>query len=119
MVCGRLARLGEDWLLLVGRSAEWIVRHDGVVTLDRALPAGHSEDTWSVVDRLTPPRACCAGSRAPARACLVHFVDDQQVEGRVGRVGRDFFELDVGEGRIGAVQVVPVAPVAALQGRRD
>jgi hypothetical protein len=47
----------------------------------------------------------------------VRFVDGKQVEGRVGRVGRDFFELYVGEGQDASVQVVPVGPVTALQGR--
>jgi hypothetical protein len=50
--------------------------------------------------------------------CLVHFCDDQQVEGTVGRVGRDFFELVVGEGAGRVAQVVPNTAVAALQGRR-
>ena len=59
-----------------------------------------SEDTWSVVDRLTL-RAVLRRLAAAGEACLVHFCDDQQVEGRVGRVGRDFFELHVGEGADG------------------
>jgi hypothetical protein len=49
--------------------------------------------------------------------CQVLFVDDQQVEGRVGRVGRDFFELVVGEGADRVGQVVPLTSVAALQER--
>ena len=47
----------------------------------------------------------------------MRFLDGKQVEGRVGRVGRDFFELHVGEGQDASVQVVPVAPVTAFQGR--
>src|SRR6478609_5267931 len=53
VVGGRLARLGEDWFLLVDGSGEWVVRHQGVATVDGLSGKAHSEDTWSVVDRLT------------------------------------------------------------------
>ncbi|MET0997140.1 MAG: hypothetical protein ABWX73_00370 [Marmoricola sp.] len=114
-VQGRLARLGEDWFLLVGPSAEWIVRHQGVAALDGLSPRAEAEETWSVVDRL-PLRAVLRGLAGGGDRCLVHGVDDHRVQGRVSRVGRDFFELVVGAGREGAVQVVPVASVAAIQG---
>ena len=116
-MAGRLARLGEDWLLLVDGSSEWVVRHQGVVTIGGLSVKAHSEDTWSVVDRLTL-RAVLRRLATANEACLVHFCDDQQVEGRIGRVGRDFFELTVGEGGDRLVQAVPNAAVAALQGRR-
>ncbi len=44
-------------------------------------------------------------------AAVVEVVSD-------GRVGRDFFELAVGEGVDRLVQAVPNSAVAALQGRR-
>jgi hypothetical protein len=116
VVAGRLARLGEDWLLLVDRSAEWIVRHNGIASVAGLSPRAHSEQTWSVVDRLTLRAVLrrLSGSNEP---CLVHFVDAQQVAGRIGRVGRDFFELHATEGAATQVQVVPVEPVAAISGR--
>ena len=117
VVAGRLARLGEDWFLLVDGSSEWVVRHHGVATVDGLSGKAHSEDTWSVVDRLTLRAVLRRLSRAN-ESCLVHFCDDQQVEGCVGRVGRDFFELDVGDGADRTSQAVPIAAVAALQGRR-
>ncbi|MCW2835952.1 MAG: hypothetical protein JWQ15_66 [Marmoricola sp.] len=126
LVAGRLARVGQDWLLLVGRSGEWIVRHHGLVTLSGLSPRADSEETWSVLDRLTLRTVLRRLSGVSGR-CVVHFVDDQRVEGRVGRVGEDFFELHVGTGRVQTgppstgrdqtVQVVPVASVSALQGR--
>lgn len=116
LVSGRLARVGEDWLLLVDRSSEWIVRHDGVLTLTGLSARAHSEETWSVMDRL-PLRAVLRRLSRASEPCLVHFVDDQRVEGRIGRVGLDFFELRVGEGVDRSEQVVPVASVSGLQGR--
>ena len=116
VVGGRLARAGDDWLLLVARSAEWIVRHDGILTLGGLSERADSEDTWSVMDRLSL-RAVLRRLAGANELCVVHFVDESQVEGRVGRVGRDFFELHVGEGPERQVKVVPVAPVAAFQGR--
>jgi hypothetical protein len=116
VVAGRLARLGEDWLLLVDRSAEWIVRYDGIASLVGLSPRADSEQTWSVVDRLSL-RAVLRRLSGANEPCLVHFIDTQHVEGRIGRVGRNFFELHAGEGSEAQVQLVPVAPVAALQGR--
>jgi hypothetical protein len=114
---GRLARLGEDWFLVVEGTSEWVVRHLGVAAIAGLSVKARTEDTWSPVDRLTL-RAVLRRLAMASEPCLVHFCDDQQVEGIVGRVGRDFFELDVGEGAGRASQVVPNAAVAALQGRR-
>ena len=118
VVSGRLARAGEDWLLLVDRSAEWIVRHAGILTLTGLSRRADSEETWSVMDRLSL-RALLRRLSSATEKCLVHFADGQQVEGRVGRVGRDFFELYVGAGPERSVQVVPVSSVSALQGRTE
>lgn len=118
LVAGRLARVGEDWLLLVDRSAEWIIRHDGIAALSGLSSRANSEETWSVVDRLSL-RSVLRRLSGVGGHCLVHFLDDQQVEGRVGRVGLDFLELHVGAGRDRSVQVVPVASVSALQGRAE
>ena len=116
LVSGRLARVGQDWLLLVEGSQEWIVRHAAILTVTGASRRAHSEETWSVVDRLSLG-ALLRRLSAQGETCMVHFVDDQQLEGRVGRVGRDFLELYVGEGSQRTLQVVPVGTVAALQGR--
>src|SRR3954447_1263902 len=52
LLSGRLARLGEDWFLLVDGSTEWVVRHSGVATVGGLSSKAHGEDTWSAVDRL-------------------------------------------------------------------
>jgi hypothetical protein len=117
VVGGRLARLGEDWFLLVDGASEWVVRHQGVATIGGLSGKAHHEDTWPVVDRLTL-RAVLRRLALAGESCHVHLCDDQQVDGLVGRVGRDFFELIVGEGADRTAQAVPNASVAALQGRR-
>ncbi len=117
IVSGRLARLGDDWFLLADGVSEWVVRLQGVVTASGLSARAHNEDTWPVVDRLTM-RAVLRRLANGGEACLVHFCDDHQVEGRVGRVGRDFFELTAGDAGARLVQAVPYAAVSALQGRR-
>ena len=117
VVAGRLTRLGEDWLLLDDGVSEWVVRHQGLVAVSGLSAKADSEDMWSVVDRLTL-RAVLRRVAATAEPCQVHFFDDRQVEGRVARVGHDFFELHVGDGADGITQVIPLAGVSALQGRR-
>ena len=116
VIAGRLSRVGDDWLLLVDRSAEWIVRTEGVLSLAGLSTRADSAETWPVIDRLTL-RAVLRQIARAGDACLVRFVDNQQAEGRVGRVGRDFFELVVGGGADGASQIVPLTSVAALQER--
>jgi hypothetical protein len=113
---GRLTRVGEDWMLLVGGTSQWIVRYDGITLLGGLSPRADSEETWSVMDRLSL-RAALRRLSGVTEPCLVHFVDAHLLEGRIGRVGRDFFEFYVGEGPNRSVQVVPVTTVAALQGR--
>ncbi len=113
-VAGRLARVGEGWLLLVDGAAEWLVRTAGAVSIAGLSPRADSEETWSVADRLSL-RALLRRLSADSASCVVHFVDDQQLQGRIGRVGKDFVELHVGEGAGRSIQVVQVESVTALQ----
>jgi hypothetical protein len=113
-VSGRLARVGEDWVLLVDGAAEWVVRSAAVVTIAGLSPRADNEETWSAIDRLSL-RALLRRLSADSAACLIHFVDDQQLHGRIGRVGHDFVEVHAGEGAGRSIQVVDVASVAALQ----
>jgi small nuclear ribonucleoprotein (snRNP)-like protein len=117
VVSGRLARLGLDWFLVVDGSSEWVVLPPGAASISGLSARADSEETWSVTDRL-PLRSVLRRLATAAERCVVHLRDDRQVEGSVGRVGRDFFELSVGDGPGRLTQVVPDASVAALQGRR-
>ncbi len=115
-VTGRLGRVGEDWLLLECGAEEWIVRHRGIASVTGLSGRADHEAAWSVMDKLSL-RAVLRALAGAGERCLVHFVDDHRVDGLVGRVGRDFLELTVGEGRLRRVEVVPLAGIAALQGR--
>ncbi len=94
---GRLARVGDGWLLLVDRTREWIVRDATIASVAGHSARADSEETWSVVDNLSL-RAILRRLAADPRPCVLHFVDDQQLRGRIGRVGQDFVELVLGEG---------------------
>jgi hypothetical protein len=113
-LAGRLARVGEDWMLLVDGASEWIVRTAGAVSIVGLSSRADNEETWSVVDRL-PLRSLLRGLAADSAACVIHFEDDQQIQGRIGRVGKDFVEVHVGDGAGRSVQVVQVSTVTALQ----
>lgn len=117
---GRLSRVGEDWVLLTDeaspRATQWVVRHAGIATVSGLSSRADSEHAWSAVDRLSL-RSVLRRLASVAEPCLVHLADDHQVDGRLGRVGKDFFELYVGQGAGRTAHLVPVAAVVALQGR--
>ena len=119
VVGGRLARLGEDWLLLVDGASEWVVRHRGRRHASAGSPRrAHSEDTWSVVDRLTL-RAVLRRLAAPTSPAWCTSATTSRSQGRIGRVGQGLLRAHRRRGRRTAVvQAVPNAAVAALQGRR-
>ena len=116
VVSGRLVRTGDDWFLLADPRAEWVVRYAAVASIDGLSPRADNQDTWSVADRLSL-RSVLRRLSAAGESCAVHFTDERQVEGRIGRVGGDFFELHRGEGAGQGAQVVPTGAVAALQER--
>jgi hypothetical protein len=64
--------------------------------------------------RLGPGSALRRLSEA-GEPCLVHLVDGTVHEARVARVGSDFVELTVGDGRI---ELVSFAAIAAVRSRR-
>ena len=115
---GRLARLGEDWFLLVDGSSEWVVRHAGVATIGglsaRGAQRGHLVG-GRPVDHARGAATAGDGARAVPGALLRRPAGGGR---RSAGSGRDFFELTVGEGAGRVAQVVPNAAVAALQGRR-
>lgn len=121
-VTGRLTRVGEDWLLLesgdpaTGRpGVGWVLRTAAIFSVAGLSDRARGPETWPVTDRLTL-RAVLRRFAGEQLRCVLHSVDDHAIEGRVGRVGQDFLELDVGDRGSTAVQVVPLSSLAALQG---
>lgn len=113
-LAGTLARAGEDWVLLVDGPVEWLVRHDALSTVAGVSARADHAATWPVVDRLSL-RALLRRLAAEAEACVIHSVHGERSEGRIGRVGKDFFEVDTGASA--GTLLVPVRSVAALQSR--
>lgn len=114
---GRLERTGAGWLLLGGTTPSgWFVRTEAILAITglsgRAVPTQVS----SVVERLSLTSVLRRLADSGV-GCQLLLVDDEQLEGRLGRVGADFVEVHVGEGRTAQVELVPVSAVAACQGR--
>ncbi len=116
VVSGRLARVGAGWFLLVDSAVEWVVCRSGVGFVAGLSPRVRGEAVWSAVDRLSVRTVLRRLAEQPG-GCTLHLVDGRRADGRVGRVGADFFELRVGEGSGERVLAVETSAVAALQGR--
>ncbi|MBZ5737312.1 hypothetical protein [Nocardioides mangrovi] len=114
VVTGVLERVATGWCLVGGAGQDWVVRLDAVAAVHGASPRALPEVAWSPLARLglgaALRRVADAGDR-----CVVHLVDGRRHDGRVHRVGADFAELVVGEGR---EVLVAFATLAAVQ-RRD
>ncbi len=112
-VTGRLARAGEDWLLVADQGSQWVVPCAAVLGAAGVSPRAAAPESWSVVDKLGL-RSVLRGVARSGGECVVHGRDGQQVTGRLGRVGADFVELHVADG---TTHLVPTAAVAAVQQR--
>lgn len=109
---GRLTRVAAEWMMLSVGTAEWVVPLAAVtaaqVPTDRSVP----DVAWSVVARRLGLRSALRRLADSAASCVVHTREGAQLQGRIGRVGQDFFELQVAAT---ATQLVPLATVAGLQ----
>jgi hypothetical protein len=122
---GVVARVTEQWFLLVTPTHEWVVAMDAVVGIAGLPPAAKpGESNPAVSSALGWPAAwrVLARDRTP-----VHVVrrDGSTVVGTPGRVGQDFVELSDAESGSGAgwsgsgYEVVPHAAVAAIRCPRE
>jgi hypothetical protein len=119
---GRLVRAGDGWCLLELDGVEWVVVTAAVRAVRGLVDAGRSPEVRPLTARLGLGSALrgLAGDRAEV---LLHRVDGSTARGRLGRVGRDFVEVLVGdEGGDGAagrghLEVLPFATLAALRAR--
>jgi hypothetical protein len=112
-VAGRLRRVGPDWCLLHGADQHWVVRLGAVTSVEGASDRSVPEVAWSPVSRLGLGSALrrLADGHLP---CRVHHVDGAIRDGVLGRVGADFVELEIREGR---VVLVARQSLAAVQSR--
>jgi hypothetical protein len=112
-VAGTLERVGTGWCLLRGAAQDWVVRVEAIVVVhggsDRSVP----EVAWSPVAKLGLGSALRRVADAGER-CMLHLVDGSLHEAVLRRVGADFVEARVGEGR---TVLVAFAALAAVQSR--
>lgn len=115
-VAGRLARVSDGWLLLAaagpGAGQDWIVPWAAVETVQGASPRSVPELAWSPVTRLGLGSALRRLADT-GRACVVHLRDESRHEAVVRRVGRDFVEVVVGDGREVLVRFDHLAAVSS------
>ena len=113
-VAGRLRRVGPDWCLVHGSAQDWVVRLAAVRAVEGASDRSVPEVAWSPVEPArgwvgaAPPR----GHRR-ARAGSTR-IDGTTRDGVLTRVGADFVEVAVGEGR---VVLIARETLAAVQSR--
>ena len=112
-VAGRLQRVGPDWCLVHGAAQDWVVRLAAVTGVEGASERSVPEVAWSPVSRLALGSALrrLADTAAP---CRLHGVNGSIRDARLVRVGSDFVEAVVGEGR---VVLLAGDAIAAVQSR--
>lgn len=113
-VAGELQRVGEDWCLLAGSAADWVVPLRHVQAVRAASSRSVPEVAWSPVHRLGLRSALRRLADAGVSS-LVHLVGAGPLEAEVERVGQDFAEVRTASGEI---QLVPYAAIVAVQDRR-
>lgn len=98
-VSGRLQRVGPDWCLVHGAAQDWVVRLAAAKSFEGASDRSLPEVAWSPVSRLGLGSALrrLADTRSD---CRLHCVDGTVWDTHLTRVGSDFVEAQVGEGRV-------------------
>ena len=110
---GVLQRVGADWCLVHGPAQDWLVRLAAVVAVEGVSQRSLPEVAWSPVARLGLGSALRRLADA-GEECLLHTVDGSSREVVIGRVGRDFVEAVMGEGRS---MLLTLEAVAVVQSR--
>jgi hypothetical protein len=109
---GRLTRVAAEWAMIAVGTAEWVVPLTAVIAAqvdtDRSLP----EVAWSAVARRLGLRSALRRLAESGERCVAHTRDGARYQGRIGRVGKDFFEI---RGSESTTQLIAVTRVAAVQ----
>lgn len=112
-IAGVLERVADGWCVLHGPAQDWVVCLPAVTAVlgasDRSVP----EVAWSPVARLGLGSALRRLADAGER-CVLHLRDGSQYDAVPRRVGADFVEATVGEGR---AVLVAFTALAAVQSR--
>jgi hypothetical protein len=109
-----LARVGVGWCLLDAGPHEWVVRLAAVGGVRGLSERAVAEQARPVTARLGLGSALRGVVEARTEVVL-HRVDGTQVPGTLRRVGADFVEVAVGEGRSGYLEAVPFGALAAVR----
>jgi hypothetical protein len=112
-VAGVLQRVGADWCLVHGPAQDWVVRLSAVLAVEGASERSVPEVAWPPVARLGLGSALRRLADAGER-CLLHAVDGSSRDVVITRVGGDFVEATMGEGRS---VLLALDSVAAVQSR--
>lgn len=92
---GTLERVADGWCLLESGRAEWVVRLAAIRTVRGVSERAIAAEAWPVTARLALGSALrgLAGEQ-----CLLRLLDGTSVDGRLGRAGADFVEVQPGGG---------------------
>lgn len=112
-VVGVLERVGTGWCLVAGPAQDWVVCLPAVAAVHGAASRSVPEVAWSPVARLGVGSALRRLADAGER-CVLHLTDGTAYDAVPRRVGADFVEATVGEGRS---LLVALAALAAVQSR--
>lgn len=112
-VAGVLERVGDGWCLVSGPAQDWVVHLPAVTSVAGAAERSVPEIAWSPVARLGLGSALRRIADAGER-CSLHLVDGTTYDGLPRRIGADFLEATVGEGR---TVLVAFSALAAVQSR--
>lgn len=114
-----LVRAGDRWCLLDVAGQEWIVAVRAMGSVRGLVDGGVGAGARPVTARLGFGSALRKVAETRAEM-LVHRSEGPVLRCVLGRVGRDFVEVQVardpGEGARGYVEAVPFAAIAALRG---
>ncbi|MCB0830489.1 MAG: hypothetical protein KDB64_06170 [Solirubrobacterales bacterium] len=112
-VSGVLDRVGSGWCLLGGPGQDWVVRLPAVTAVHGAAERSVPEVAWSPLARLGLGSALRRLADAGER-CVLHLLDGTSHDAVLRRIGADFVEVTVGEGR---TVLVALDALAAVQSR--
>ena len=110
---GVLVRVAEGWCVLRGPAQDWIVCLSAVAVVEGASERSLPEVAWPAAARLGVGSALRRLADARER-CVLHLRDGSRYDAVPHRVGADFVEVAVGEGRS---LLVPFSALAAVQSR--